>query len=168
MPKHLHDLSAPPADAKKFDAFFYRLPKAEQQKWRDLGILPYREAVKPRHVFEVDPNSRQWAEDGEGASLLSSHLTERTETEAFISRAHVGRMLRGFIDALSLTGDFKLRRHVELVRWSLGMPGRLPATSIARMYGITKQAVHKRARTIREAISPDALGRFRSRKRRVK
>lgn len=170
MPKHLHDLTAPPHEARKFDKWFFNeLTKAEQAKARELGVLPYCEAVKPRHVFEVDANARSWSEDGEGAALVSSHKPTRVETDAFISRHHVGRMLRSFIDALAVSDSFQVRRHVELTRWALCMPGRLPATIIAKMYGITKQAVHKRARTLRDQITPDALGIFRrSRRRRIK
>ena len=167
MPKHLHDLTAPRADARLFDTWFFKhLTKAEQKKARELGVLPYCEAVKPRHVFVVDPNSRHWSEDGEGAALVSSHASTRTETDSYISREHVGRILRGFIDALAYSDSFQVRRHVELTRWALGLPGRLPATMIARMYRVTKQAVHKRARTLREHITPDALGFFRRAKRR--
>lgn len=151
MAKPLHDLQAPNADARLFDTWFFSLPKAEQQKYRDAGVLPYREAVQPRRVLEVQPWRRIWN---------SNEQEPRVETDSFISREHVGAMLKSFIDALALTNDFNLRRHVELVRWAIDMPGCLPAPDIAKMYGVSKQAIHKRARLMREQFTPDALGNF--------
>jgi hypothetical protein len=70
-------------------------------------------------------------------------------------------LLRQFFDSLARTGDMRLRRHVELVRWALELPGCLSAPEIAKMYGISKQAVHKRAKAIRlDAAMNDALGGF--------
>ena len=151
MGKPLHDLQAPQADARSFDAWFFSLPKDEQHKLRDHGVLPYREMVQPRHVCEVQPWRRIWN---------SPEVEQRVETDSFISREHVGSMLKSFIDALALTGDFQIRRHVELVRWALDLPGCLPAPDIAKMYDVSKQAIHKRARVMREQFTPDALGNF--------
>jgi len=163
-------MTAPPRDARTFDEWFYKQPKADQARMRELNVLPYREAVKPRHIFEVDANSPAWNSDEPAAQLISNvEPLPRTETDTFLTREHVRTMLRGFIDALALTDSFQVRRHVELTRWALELPGRLPATIIARMYRISKQAVHKRARTLREQISPDALGGFRhARNRRLR
>jgi hypothetical protein len=151
MAKPLHDLQAPHADAKSFDAWFYSLPKDKQHKLREAGVLPYRDMVQPRRVLEVQPWRRIWN---------SNEQEQRIETDSFISREHVGSMLKSFIDALALTDDFNLRRHVELVRWALDLPGCLPAPDIARMYDVSKQAIHKRARVMREQFTPDALGNF--------
>jgi hypothetical protein len=151
MAKPLHDLQAPHADAKSFDAWFFSLPKDKQNKLRDAGVLPYRDMVQPRRVLEVQPWRRIWN---------SNEQEQRTETDSFISREHVGAMLKSFIDALALTDDFNLRRHVELTRWALDLPGCLPAPDIARMYGVTKQAIHKRAKQMRDQFTPDALGNF--------
>lgn len=151
MGKPLHDLQAPAADAKSFDAWFFAQPKDVQHKLRDAGVLPYREMVQPRHVCEVQPWRRIWN---------STEQEQRIETESFISREHVGSMLKSFIDALALTDDYNTRRHVELVRWALDLPGCLPAPDIAKMYGVSKQAIHKRARNLREQFTPDALGNF--------
>lgn len=170
MPKHLHDLSAPPKEAHLFDTWFFQQPKHVQATMRECNVLPYREAWKPRHVFDVDPDHEIWQSDEPAVQLVSKfEPVVRKETESFMTREHVGRMVRGFIDALSCSNSFQVRRHVELTRWALGLPGRLPATIIARMYGITKQAVHKRAANLRQQISPDALGWFpKPRKRRIK
>ena len=162
MPKPLHDLTAPTKYARLFDTWFFQQTKADQATMRANGVLPFREAVKPRHIFEVKPNAAVWNSDEPAAQLVSNvEPIMRTETDAFITRDHVRRMLRGFIDALALSGSFQVRRHVELTRWALELPGRLPAKIIANMYGITKQAVHKRAYELRDQLSPDALGGFR-------
>lgn len=162
MPKPLHDLTAPPREARSFDTWYFQQSKADQALMRANGVLPYREAVKPRHVFEVQTNSKVWNSHEPAAQLISNvEPVERTETDTFLTRDHVRTMLRGFIDALALSDSFQVRRHVELTRWALELPGRLPATVIAKMYRISKQAVHKRARTLRDQLSPDALGRFR-------
>jgi hypothetical protein len=151
MAKTVHDLSAPAADSKSFDAWFYSLPKAQQDRLRDGGVLPYREMVQPRRVCEVQSWRRIWN---------STEAEPRIETDSFISREHVGSMLKSFIDALAMTDDFNLRRHVELVRWALDLPGCLPAPDIAKMYDVTKQAIHKRAKHMREQFTPDSLGNF--------
>jgi hypothetical protein len=149
MAKQLHDLEAPAKDARSFDAWFFGLPKAQQDKLREGGVLPYREMVQPRRVCEVQPWRRIWN---------STEQEQRIETDSFISREHVGSMLKAFIDALAMTDCYLVRRHVELVRWALDLPGCLPAPDIAKMYGVSKQAIHKRAKLMREQFTPDALG----------
>ncbi len=149
MAKQLHDLEAPAKDARSFDAWFFGLPKAQQDKLREGGVLPYREMVQPRRVCEVQPWRRIWN---------STEQEQRIETDSFISREHVGSMLKAFIDALAMTDCHLVRRHVELVRWALDLPGCLPAPDIAKMYGVSKQAIHKRAKLMREQFTPDALG----------
>ena len=151
MAKTVNDLQAPGLEAKSFDAWFFSLPKPQQDKLREGGVLPYREMVQPRRVCEVQSWRRIWN---------STEQEARVETDSFISRDHVGSMLKAFIDALALTDDFNLRRHVELTRWALDLPGCLPAPDIARMYGVTKQAIHKRAKQMRDQFTPDALGNF--------
>ena len=151
MAKPLHDLQAPQEDAKSFDAWFFSLPKDEQHKLRDHGVLPYREMVQPRHVCEVQPWRSIWN---------SPEQEQRVEKETYMTTGYVGTMLKSFIDALALTGDFNIRRHVELVRWAIDLPGCLPAPDIAKMYGVSKQAIHKRARVMRDQFTPDALGNF--------
>ena len=157
MSRHqLNDLSAPRADARSFDRWFYSLPKRQQEQLRDANVLPYREMVQPRHVFEINPNHQAWATKPD---------EQRTEVDAFISREHVGQMLKQFIDALAHTDNFRFRRHVELTRWALALPGCLSAPVIARMYGITKQALHKRAAAIRAALPVGDAARFKPQKR---
>ena len=148
----LNDLTAPAADARSFDRWFFSQPKKVQEKMRENGVLPYREMVPSKHVFEVDPNHRAWAtKDGDG---------QRTEVDAFISRDHVGVMLKAFIDAIALTDSFAFRRHVELVRWALSLPGCLSSRQIASMYGKSHFWARGRAREIQRAIGKDACGVF--------
>ena len=52
-----------------------------------------------------------------------------------------------------------------LTRWALALPGCLSAPVIARMYGITKQALHKRAAAIRAALPVGDAARFKPQKR---
>lgn len=148
----LNDLTAPPEDARKFDRWFFSQPKKVQDKMRESGVLPYREMSQSKHVFEVDPNHRAWSTtDGDGM---------RTEVDAFISRDHVGVMLKAFIDALACSDNYYFRRHVELIRWALSLPGCLSSRMIGRMYGKSHEAMRKRARQIQLAVNSDACGLF--------
>jgi hypothetical protein len=163
----VNDLSAPAKEARAFDRWFDSLPKAKQDKLRDGGVIPYREMVQSRNVFEVQPEHPSWSTDRETTrNIMMGEVTTRTETDTFISRDHVGVMLKAFIDALAMTNDFRVRRHVELVRWTLGLPGCLSAPDIAMMYGITKQALHKRGEQIRATLPKDALGGWQTHRRK--
>ena len=152
MSKTVNDLTAPRHEAKSFDKWFDSLPRKQQDKLRDSGVIPYREMVQSRHVFRVEPEHPRWSSD------LNAPDPIRVERDEFISREQVGIMLKSFIDALAVTNDMKFRRHVELIRWALRLPGRLPAPHIARMFGITKQALHKRASAVRLMFPREAIG----------
>ena len=146
------DLTAPPKDARSFDRWFYSLPRKQQDKMRDAGVLPYREMRKsPDYVFEVKPDHKDWA---------TMDNQERTEVDAFISREHVGQMLKAFIDALAMTDDLRFRRHVELIRWSLNLPGCLSSRQIAKMHGLSHEMIRLKAKALRSVIAIDALGAF--------
>lgn len=148
----INDLNAPAKDAKSFDAWFFAQPKKVQEKMRENGVLPYREMSQPRHVFSVDANHPAWStRDGDNL---------RKETEAFISRDHVGVMLKGFIDALAATDNFAFRRHVETVRWALSLPGCLDSRTIGKMYGRSHFWMRSRAKEIQRAVNSDAVGMF--------
>ena len=164
----INDLTAPPNEARSFDAWFFSQPKKTQNKMRDSGVLPYREMVQSRHVFAVDENHTGWntltAKDGITASLRHQLDVERekqrTEVDAFISRDHVGVMLKAFMDAIANSDSMPFRRHVELVRWALSLPGCLDSRTIARMYGRSHIWAQKRARQIRSTVNGDACGLF--------
>lgn len=148
----LNDMTAPAKDAKSFDAWFFKQPKKLQDRMRENGVLPYCEMVPSKHVFEVDPNHHAWAtEDG---------LPIRTETETFISRDHVGVMLKAFIDALAVSNSMAFRRHVELVRWALSLPGCLDSRTIGKMHRRTHFWVRWQGKKIRKAVNSDAVGHF--------
>jgi hypothetical protein len=149
----LNDLTAPERDAKSFDAWFFSQPKKAQEKMRESGVLPYREMVQSRHVFNIDANHPDWA-------CNPTDLGRRQEVDAFISRDHVGVMLKAFIDALAATDDFKFRRHVELIRWSLSLPGCLSSRAIGQMYKRSHFWTRARAREIQRAVNSDACGLF--------
>lgn len=148
----LNDLTAPANEARSFDAWFFSQPRKVQDKMRESGVLPYREMVQSRHIFSVDQDHRAWA--------TADHDNTRTEVDAFISRDHVGIMLKAFFDALAMTDNFHYRRHVELTRWALSLPGCLSSRMIARMYGKSHEAMRKRARVIQLAVNSDACGLF--------
>lgn len=149
----LNDLTAPAEEAKSFDRWFFAQPKKVQEKMRESGVLPYREMSQSKHVFAIDPNHRAWAvTDGDNA--------QRTEVDAFISRDHVGVMLKAFIDAIALTDSYAFRRHVELVRWALSLPGCLSSRQIAKMYGKSHFWTRGKAREIQRAVGGDACGVF--------
>lgn len=151
----LNDLTAPAAEAKSFDRWFFSQPKKVQDKMRDAGVLPYREMWKPRHVFSIRDEHTKWNE-----LSMQAERDKHMEVDSFLSRDHVGVMLKAFIDALAMTDDFKLRRHVELVRWALSLPGCMSSRMIARMYKVSHEAVQKRARRIQLAVNSDAQGLF--------
>jgi hypothetical protein len=163
----INDLTAPTKEAKSFDAWFFSQPKKLQDKMRENGVLPYREMSQSRHVFEIKENHTDWTKfnkDGISNSLRYQLEIERekqrTETEAFISRDHVGVMLKGFIDALAATDNFPFRRHVETVRWALSLPGCLDSRTIGRMYGRSHFWLRSRAKEIQRAVNSDACGMF--------
>lgn len=148
----INDLQAPAKDARSFDAWFFSQPKKVQEKMRENGVLPYREMAQSRHVFDIDPNHPAWA--------TKDSDSVRKETDAFISRDHVGIMLKAFMDALAATDNFAFRRHVELIRWALSLPGCLPSRMIGRMYGRSHFWMRARAKEIQRAVNSDACGMF--------
>lgn len=151
----INDLTAPAKDAKSFDAWFFAQPKKMQEKMRENGVLPYREMSTSLHVFKVKDEHTTWAR-----LSMESERNARTEVDAFISREHVGVMLKGFLDALAYSDSLAFRRHVELIRWALSLPGCLSSRVIAKMFGRSHEAMRKRARQIQLAVNSDALGLF--------
>ena len=145
--KSCYDVTAPKKDARRFDKWFYSLSRKEQDKLRDSGVLPYKEMWQPKHVFEVKENHKAWG------STESNESTERIETDEFISREHVLNSLRAFMHALTQTDSFIIRRHIELVKWALEMPTRLSSRQIAKMFGLSHEAIQKRARFIRSQLN---------------
>lgn len=152
MARTTQDLTAPPKEARSFDRWFYSLPRKQQEKMRDAGVLPYREMRKsPDHVFPVIADHKAWS---------TRDNQERTEVDSFISREHVGQMIKAFIDALSLTNSMAFRRHVELIRWALNLPGCLSARQIGKMHGLSHEMIRLKAKAIRSTVAIDALGAF--------
>ena len=163
--KSCYDVQAPKADARRFDKWFFSLSRKEQEKLRDHGVLPYKEMWQPKHVFEVKENHRAWG---------TTDTTERIETEEFISREHVLNSLKAFMQALTQTDSFFIRRHIEFVKWALEMPTRLSSRQLASMYGLSHEAIQKRARFIRsqlnvaELVTLDEVKEFRTKDKQSK
>lgn len=151
----LNDLTAPAAEARSFDRWFYSQSKRDQDKMRNSGVLPYREMVPSKHVFAVKDEHLTWAN-----LSIEAERNPHREVEAFISREHVAVMLKAFLDAIAMSGSLPFRRHVELIRWALSLPGCLSSRMIAKMYGISHEALRKRARAIQLAVNSDAQGLF--------
>lgn len=151
----INDLEAPAKEAKSFDAWFFSQSVKNQEKMRNAGVLPYCEMVQSRHVFKVKDEHVRWMQD----SVIAAR-EQHVEVDAFISRDHVAVMLKAFIDALAMSGSMEIRRHVELVRWALSLPGCMSSRMIAKMYGLTHEAMRKRARVIQLAVNSDAQGLF--------
>lgn len=151
----INDLEAPAKEAKSFDAWFFSQSVKNQEKMRNAGVLPYCEMVQSRHVFKVKDEHVRWMQD----SVIAAR-EQHVEVDTFISRDHVGVMLKAFIDALAMSGSMEIRRHVELVRWALSLPGCMSSRMIAKMYGLTHEAMRKRARVIQLAVNSDAQGLF--------
>ena len=147
----LNDLTAPAEEARSFDAWFFSQSNKVQEKMRNSGVLPYREMVQERHVFKVKDEHTAW---------MNTNSEQHVEVDAFISRDLVAVMLKAFIDALAMSDNFHFRRHVELIRWALSLPGCLSSRMIARMYGKSHEAMRKRARAIQLAVNSDAYGLF--------
>ena len=163
----INDLTAPTREARSFDKWFYSQPKKSQNKMRENGVLPYREMKQSRYVFQVKENHTDWSKfskDGISNSMRYQMELERekqrTEVDAFISRDHVGVMLKAFIDAIALTDNFAFRRHVETVRWALSLPGCLDSRTIGKMYGRSHFWMRSRAKEIQRAVNSDAVGMF--------
>jgi hypothetical protein len=148
----LNDMTAPAKEAKTFDDWFFKQPKKAQDKMRENGVLPYREMVPSKHVFDIDPNHPAWAH--------TDNPSIRTEVDSFISRDHVGVMLKAFIDAIAYSNSMEFRRHVELVRWALSLPGCLDSRTIGKMHGISHFTMRYRARKIMRLVNSDACGLF--------
>ena len=157
----INDLTAPATEAKSFDAWFFAQPKKVQEKMRESGVLPYREMVQSRHVFNIDPNHPSWSSDRDKTRNMNmDEVHTRTEVDSFISRDHVGVMLSAFMDAIAQSDSMQFRRHVELIRWALSLPGCLDSRTIASMYRRSHIWAQKRARQIRASVNGDACGLF--------
>jgi hypothetical protein len=157
----LNDLTAPAKDARSFDAWFFSQPKKVQDKMREQGVLPYREMTQSRHVFSIDPNHPSWSSDADKTrNMQVGEIQSRTEVDTFISREHVGVMLKAFMDAIAHSDSMAFRRHVELCRWALSLPGCLSSRLIGKMYGRSHFWMRTRAREIQRAVNSDACGLF--------
>ena len=153
----INDLTAPAKEAKSFDVWFFSQTAKNQQKMRDRGVLPYCEMVQSRHVFGVMDEHIQWKIESERAER--ERKADR-EVDEFISRDLVAVMLKAFMDALAMSGSMEVRRHVELIRWALSLPGCMSLRQLAKMFGVTGEAMRKRAKNIQRAVNSDAHGLF--------
>lgn len=134
------DHSADKADrahAKRYDAWFKSLPKAQQDRLREEGAGPYCEARSHDYVFPVYERSEIWAYNPN---------EERTEQDSFISREQAASIVNDVVQMLGYTQDPKVRRHWELMRLILRAPGHLNGKQIGKLFGVTKQAISIQAK----------------------
>jgi hypothetical protein len=127
------------AHAKRFDKWFYALPKIQQDKLREEGCVPYKEARSHDHVFPVYERAGIWLYDPRDTET-------RTETESFISRETVGRIVHDVVDLMGYTTDRTTLRHWQLMRTVLRVPGHLNGPQLAELFGVTKQAISMKAK----------------------
>jgi len=127
------------AHAKRFDKWFYSLPKIQQDKLREEGCVPYKEARSHDHVFPVYERAAIWLYDPRDTET-------RTESESFISRETVGRIVHDVVDLMGYTNDRRTLKHWQLMRTVLRVPGHLNGPELAKMFGVTKQAISMKAK----------------------
>ena len=123
------------AHAKRYDAWFRSLPKAQQERMREMCAGPYSEARVQDHVFPIYESSKAWS---------TANVEEHEETESFMTREEVARIVADVVDMLGYTDDPKVRRHWELMRLVLRAPGHRSGKEIGEMFGVTKQAIKAR------------------------
>lgn len=148
----LNDMTAPTKDAKSFDKWFFSQSKKTQDELRSRDVLPYCEMkANNQRVYEIHAENPAW----------QTHDTDniRTETDAFLSREYVADMFRAFFDGLKYTGSMRFRRHVELVRWALSLPGCLDSRRIGLMHKRSHDWVQYRGQEIRRAAYRQSVGR---------
>lgn len=133
------------AHAKQFDKWFYSLPKIQQDKLREEGCVPYKEARSPDHVFPVYERASIWLYDPRDTET-------RTETESFISRETVGRIVHDVVDLMGYTNHPATLRHWQLMRAVLRVPGHLNGPQLAKLFGVTKQAISMKAKQMLKKV----------------
>ena len=101
-----------------------------------------------------------FAGSGTFALPLAERQARHQRLMARIQEHDVHWWRKAFMDALACSDSFPFRRHVELIRWALSLPGCLDSRTIARMYGRSHIWAQKRARQIRATVNGDACGLF--------
>lgn len=122
--------------ARRYDAWFRTLSKAQQERMREQGAGPYCEAKVQDYVFPIYEQADVWSTDKQ------THLRELDEQpDQFISREEVARIVSDVVEMLGYSDDPKVLRHWELMRLVLRAPGHKTGKQIGEMFGVTKQAV---------------------------
>lgn len=149
--KKINDMTAPSEDARSFDKWFFSQSKKTQDDLRSRDVLPYCEMrANNQRVYEIHAENPAWQ--------VYDTDNIRTESEAFLSREYVTEMFRAFFDGLKFTGSIGFRRHVELVRWALSLPGCLDSRRIGVMHKRSHDWVQYRGEEIRRAAYRQSVG----------
>ena len=137
-------------EERQFDDWFYSLSRAEQQRWRDKGIIPYREMKSNDHVFSIIPNHPAWTDNGERQDAV--------QVDRFISEDELRSRLVNLFRILDRFADGRMRLHLLFIRTMLGEQTGTNVTRLCRDFGMTKQAAAYRARMLRKALGSLATG----------
>lgn len=122
--------------ARRYDAWFRTLSKAQQERMREQGAGPYCEAKVHDYVFPIYEQADIWSTDSQ------TNLRELDEQpDQFIAREEVARIVNDVVEMLGYSDDPKVLRHWELMRLVLRAPGHKTGKQIGEMFGVTKQAV---------------------------
>ena len=149
--KQGNDMTAPSEDARSFDKWFFSQSKKTQDELRSRDVLPYSEMrANNQRVYEIHAENPAWQ--------VYDTVEPRTETESFISREYVAEMFGAFFAGLKYTGSIGFRRHVELVRWALSLPGCLDSRRIGVMHKRSHDWVQYRGQEIRRAAYRQSVG----------
>jgi hypothetical protein len=132
--------------ADRFDSWFHSLPKGEQKRLRDGGVLPYAEQPKPEYVFQPQPNHPVFVHD-------PSKEEARTEHDTFYSREKVAEFTARLLDTLATSPSRDVRLHLELVRIALRDAKAMTNEALARHYRLTRAAVNLRVQKLRRALT---------------
>lgn len=143
MPRPSRD--AMPDPERVFDAWFAKLSKAEQRRYRDAGIIPHAEMPTPNHVFQVIENHKAFS--------YQEKPDDEAVTEDFISSSELRVRLRAVFDALDLYASPDMAAYLAFIRTVLGGDGKTSLASLASRFGISKQAMAWRSRRILRALA---------------
>jgi hypothetical protein len=132
-------------DERAFDAWFAKQPAAVQRRYRKAGVKPYGEMPVPDNVFavkETHPAFGSYFDDD----------AEVTITQRFIAEGELRPRLCKVFDVLSRYADERTASYLLFVRTLLGEQTGVTVGNMAKQFGVTRQCMNHRARTILAAL----------------
>lgn len=131
--------------ARRFDAWFYAKPKAEQEMMREKGIVPYREMPQPRHAFPIVKEHKAFSFDPWADG-------DRVETDTFYSREKVREFIARLLASLDTSSEPEVRLHMALVRLVLRTPDAMTNEQLGKLHGLSRQAVNLHVQKMRKTL----------------